>query len=168
MRIVAFSDSHGFRGDLTDAILLAQSRGKIDICVHCGDGADDFEDLASVLRAANPCAQLYGVRGNCDLGCINTPYTAAFGANGVHCMVAHGHALGVKSGYHMLVEAAKRQGAKVAFFGHTHVAVNEVVGGVTLLNPGAICNRRAGRTAYAEVVVGEDGQFTARLIPWLS
>ena len=168
MRIVAFSDSHGCRSDLMDAILFAQQRGKIDICVHCGDGAGDFEEMERVLRAENPRVQLYGVRGNCDLSYLRTPYAAMFNACGVGFLVSHGHAYGVKSGLHRLIDAAKLQNARVVFFGHTHVACNETIAGVTLLNPGAICSRRVGRTAYAQVVVGEDGTVQSELVNWLS
>ena len=167
MRIVAFSDSHGCRNDLIDAIAQARRTGPIDVCVHCGDGAEDFESVQYILLNENPGIQLYSLRGNCDLSAITLPYTAVFNAGGVRFLATHGHPYAVKLDYSQLCDAARMEGARVAFFGHTHLPFLEERDGVWLINPGAICNRRAGRPAFAQVLVNADGTVTPTLVSWI-
>ena len=167
MKIIAFSDSHGCRNDLIDAIGMARKSGPIDVCVHCGDGAEDFEFVQRILLNENPGIQLYSVRGNCDLSALTLPYTAVFNAGGVRFLATHGLPYGVKSGYSQLLDAARAQKARVALFGHTHLPLVEERDGVWLVNPGAICNRRAGRPAFAQVTVDASGAVIPELVNWI-
>ncbi|HNW85399.1 MAG TPA: YfcE family phosphodiesterase [Candidatus Limiplasma sp.] len=167
MKIVAFSDSHGNRGMLCDAVEMAMRGAPIDICVHCGDGARDMDYVEPMLREKSPEVRIYKVRGNWDVGAFDLPVMELFEANGVRMVAAHGHTFQVKSEYSSYLSAAEAKGAKVAFFGHTHHPLLEMVYGVYLINPGAICQRLAGNVAYAQVLVDKDGKIRADLMKWL-
>ena len=168
MKIVAFSDSHGSRGLLREAVALALRGAPVDICVHCGDGARDMEAVAPILRDANPGVRIYTVRGNCDVGAFQYPALEVFEAGGVRVLATHGHAYGVKYHTGALAAAAREQGAQIAFFGHTHRPLLEDAGGVYLINPGAVCQHRPGGAAYAQVLVEPNGRFRADLMNWLA
>ena len=168
MRIIALSDSHGNRDTLRDAVEQALRIGPVDICVHCGDGVRDVDAIEAVLRERNPQARLYAVRGNCDVGALDLPAIELFDAGGVRMFATHGHLYHAKQGYEELLCAAETRGAKAVFFGHTHRPLLEPARGVYLINPGAVCQRLRGNTAYAQVVVGPGGVLRADLMPWLS
>lgn len=167
MKIVAFSDSHGNRGLLRDAVEMAMRGSPIDICVHCGDGARDMEAVSPILRDKYPDIRIYTVRGNCDIGAFDLPVLEYFEANGVRMIATHGYLYGVKTGYENLLCAAEDKGAKVAFFGHTHHSLLEPARGIYLINPGAICQRMPGNIAYAQVMVDANGKIRADLMKWL-
>ena len=168
MKNVAFSDSHGNPGMLRDAVESCLRGTKPDICVHCGDGVRDLDAVEPILRDANPNIRIYGVRGNCDFSAFQYPITEVFEADGVRMMATHGYTFDVKTQYEALLCAAREQHAQVAFFGHTHRPLLEFVRGIYLINPGAICQRMAGHTAYAQVLVEPGGQIRADLMKWLS
>lgn len=166
MRVLAFSDSHGDRGRLREAVEQALRKGPADVCVHCGDGARDLAAVEAILRDRNPETRLYAVRGNGDIGDFALPTLELFEVNGVRMVAVHGHLLGVKSELDTLVSFAQVREARVAFFGHTHKPFLEAVRGITLLNPGSIAYQLRGNTAYGQVLVEADGRVRADLIPW--
>ena len=167
MKIVAFSDSHGNRGLLRDAVEMAMRGSPIDVCVHCGDGARDMDAIAPILRDRYPDIRIYTVRGNCDIGAFDLPMLEYFEVNGVRMIATHGHAYNVKTGYESLLCEAASKGAKVAFFGHTHKPLLEAARGIYLINPGAIAQHMAGNIAYAQVLVDSAGTIRADLMRWL-
>jgi predicted phosphodiesterase len=57
-----------------------------------------------------------------------------------------------------LVYAAEEAGARIAFFGHTHRAAYEELGGVTLINPGTA--GRGGDLSWALVTVFDNGAIS--------
>lgn len=166
MKIIAVSDSHGSRSLLREAVQQALAGAPVDVFVHCGDGVRDVDAVAPLLTDANPNVRIYTVRGNCDMGAFRSPALELFEADGVRMMAAHGHAYNVKYGLHQLSSAAAEQGAKIVFFGHTHLPLLDPAGSVTLINPGAVSLRRSGGIAYAQVLVAADGTFRADLMPW--
>lgn len=165
MRVVAFSDSHGKADELLAAVRLALRGGRIDVCVHCGDGMRDMDGVEPALREANPDVRIYTVAGNCDLAVIDPVYAAEFTADGVRMLAVHGDKHSAKQHYGALVELAQRRGAAVLFFGHTHRPFLEAEGGVYLINPGAVERAHAGRVAYAQAVV-DGGSLRADLVFW--
>ena len=167
MRIIAMSDSHGCRNDLQDAIMQAQRAGKIDGFVFLGDGTDDFELMRSILQYENPQIRLFVVRGNNDFGALSLPAIETFVMGGVGFFATHGHLYNVKYSMDKLLYAADQRTAKVVLYGHTHMPHCENMYGLQALNPGAICDRRAGRPAYGEILVGEDKSIQARLVSWI-
>ena len=136
MRVVVFSDSHGSFQPLYD---IVEAQPGADLFIHLGDGLREFDDLRSLY----PEKRLLAVRGNCDwTGDAKTE--AVVGIGGVRIFFAHGHTLSVKRGAKTLLAHAKRHGAGIACFGHTHCAHSSFVEGIYLLNPGSVSLPRCG------------------------
>ncbi len=112
MDILIFSDSHGVAGHIDEVI--SRSITPPDAIIFIGDGLRDLE------RADTGRAELYCVRGNCDIGTFFENDEELFLLGGVKIMIAHGHRYGVKNGYSALAEHAARRGADILMFGHTH------------------------------------------------
>jgi predicted phosphodiesterase len=74
---------------------------------------------------------------------------ASFGPH--RLLAVHGHLQDVKFGYDRLSYYAGDQQATIALFGHTHRPCVEWLGGVLLLNPGALMDGR-----YAELLLDGD------------
>ena len=162
-RLIVVSDSHGSYSDLQDAFKQALEDGPIDTAIHLGDGLSDFERVSPMLwRNGTACCM---VAGNNDYG-FEEPRERLIRVNGVRIFLCHGHMLHVKYGLQTLCYAAMEKEASIALYGHTHTAHEEMTNGVLLLNPGAVCNRRIGRIAYAEILISEDQSFSWRLAGW--
>lgn len=165
MRYIIISDSHGCVRDVQDVIDLTARSGPVDGLLHLGDGAADALAAEPYLHALFPKARLEAVRGNCDLT-LDLPYTRVLDAGGVRLFLTHGHAYRVKYDLYELACAAREQRAQAALYGHTHASDCRVSGGVTLLNPGALCNRRKGRVACAVLLIGEQGAYRVEWLNW--
>lgn len=162
-RIIAVSDSHGDTENLRAAFLQARRHGTIDVAVFLGDGAADFEAVRPILMAEG--TQCHAVRGNNDWG-TQAPGEVCLMVNGVRFYCCHGHGLGVKYGLQRLWYAAQEREAKVALYGHTHCEHIALERDMQLINPGAVCERGRKRSAYAEIVVEDNGHIRPRLCPW--
>ena len=136
MKLLVFSDSHGSTFTMREA--LKRNRGTVDYAIHAGDGADDFISLAHEF----PDVTFRAVRGNCDYT-SPLPPEESFRAEDVDVLVVHGHKFGVKLSTGSLLAEARRRGAGLVIYGHTHTAREEYVpswggfGEVQLFNPGA-------------------------------
>ena len=150
LRIAVFSDTHGN----TAPMLTAARQEKPDVLIHLGDHDRD----ALVLREEFPDTPLYSVCGNCDLMPL-APEKLVVQLGPVKALLTHGHIYNVSRWQaDSLVYAAQEAGAQIAMFGHTHRAVNDQLGGVTLLNPGT-----AGKGAdlsWALVTVFDNGAIS--------
>lgn len=149
MRILVFSDSHH------DCKICADVINRIigvDMILHAGDHAEDAKRLSRLF----PEIPLHFVAGNCDFD--GGAKESVIEADGKKIFLTHGHLYRVKNEleYTSLFERAKALGCDCAVFGHTHLGLCEVRGGITLLNPGSI---RYGRTFG--VIETEDGKLRA-------
>ena len=153
LRIAVFSDTHGN----TAPMLSAARRERPDVLIHLGDHDRD----ALVLREEFPDTPLYSVCGNCDLMPLS-PEKLVVQLGPVKALLTHGHIYSVSRWQaDSLVYAAQEAGAQIAMFGHTHRAVNDQLGGVTLLNPGT-----AGKGAdlsWALVTVFDNGAISCEI-----
>lgn len=153
-RIGIVSDSHGFRGQLQQALIKLEADGRIDALIHCGDGCNDASALAgNILHTVI-------VRGNCDSWMDPFEEEQLVSIGGVTIFITHGHRYGVKSGLDVLADTAAAKGAQVACFGHTHRAVCEYKNGVLLINP-ASC---AVHGTCALLTIDNSGSYSARLL----
>lgn len=166
MRLIALSDSHGHVRDLRAALALAFERGNVDACVFLGDGIGDLEQVMPLLKAHNFRMEIRCVAGNNDFCFFNEPTRLVTELGGVKIYCAHGHLLGVRRGLQTLACEAQGLGARVALYGHTHEAKIEQVAGILTINPSAVCERRAGQAACAELIVKDNGTIHANLILW--
>lgn len=153
LRAAVFSDTHGNTELMKDAI----RRCRPDVIIHLGDHDRD----AVSLRTEFPSSALYSVCGNCDLMPLS-PDRDTVQLGPVRAFITHGHLYNV-SPYQQdsLVYAALEQGAKIAMFGHTHRAMCNEVGSVTVLNPGTAGKGRL--LTWALVTVFDNGAFSCEI-----
>ena len=153
MKICVFSDSHGYAGNMIAAIELEDP----DLCFFLGDGERDIVKVGERF----PDLPIYAVRGNCDFR-SNLSGSLSCAIGGVTLFATHGHMSNVKYENRLdtLTEQARREGASVALFGHTHSQHLSESRGVTLVNPGP-----AGRGYYPgyAVLTIENGICSAEL-----
>jgi putative phosphoesterase len=145
--VAVLGDTHSYH-DLRETV-PAWVRAEVeaaDYTLHAGDfvtptALEFFRELA---------AELVAVRGNADVG-VDLPEVATLTVEGVHLVVTHPPDVGDASldwgAYDRAVLTAvgsagngrSAGGGKpvVAVAGHTHRVIDEVVGGVRLLNPGS-------------------------------
>ena len=162
-RVIVVSDSHGDVESLRDAFAQAFRHGAIDAAVFLGDGMHDFEEVKQELyRKGVVC---YAVRGNNDWATAE-PVEAVFTVNGVRFFACHGHTRQVKYGLDRLWYAARERDAQVVLYGHTHRERVETQDELIMLNPGAVGERSKLRSAYAEIIVEENGCVTVEHIKW--
>ena len=147
LRAAVFSDTHGNNFPMLEAARQA----KADVFIHLGDHDRD----AQLLRQAFPDTPLYAVCGNCDMSPL-APERLTVRLGPVKAFLTHGHLYNVSPWQaDSLVYAAQEQGASLALFGHTHRAVNEQLGGVTLINPGTA--GRGHELSWALVTIHDNG-----------
>ena len=162
-RLIAVSDSHGSAEALRAAFEQAARGGRIDAAVFLGDGSADFEQVKPMLF--NQGTVCYEVKGNNDwLSDASTEIW--FTVNNVRIFACHGHSRQVKYGLDRLWYAAREREAVVALYGHTHRERIEEANGIYVINPGAVCERSRRRSAYAELLIEEDGSVQAQLVNW--
>ena len=128
MKLIVFSDSHRELDYMRDVIV----REKPDYVFHLGDHDADAQIISQEFQTL-PVAM---VRGNCDRW-SNTPETLTPVLDGVRFFLCHGHTYGVKSGISTAIYAAMEQEADVLLYGHTHIAEQDEVNGLMILNPGS-------------------------------
>ncbi len=152
MRILVVSDSHGSVANLA---YLARTLGsRLDLVIHLGDGASDFEKLEPGLLGTVP---LVLVRGNMDSNPRLPPSRVT--AAGKHLIYAsHGHAALASGSLLPLLYAAREAGASVCLFGHTHIPLRKQEDGLLILNPGSLSRPRGGwGPTFAILTVPENG-----------
>lgn len=145
MKILVFSDSHGRKEKMTDAV----RRYTPDAVFHLGDHAAD----ASVLRDLAP---VYAVRGNCDFGGAPEEQTVEIG--GKRFFLTHGHRRGVKGGTDVLRALAGENAFSAILYGHTHVPDYEFCGRTLILCPGAVCGSRTTGVPNAALLEWQPGK----------
>ena len=153
MKICVFSDSHGYAGNMIEAV----RREKPELCFFLGDGESDLTEL----HARFPSLPVNAVRGNCDLRSAQ-PLLLNAVVGGVRIYAVHGHQNEVKydDSLRELCYAALRANADVVLFGHTHLPFLDRHLGMEILNPGPI--GRFKNPSYGLLLI-EDGQASAQI-----
>ena len=152
MRVAVFSDTHGVTAPMVDAV----QRGRPDVIFHLGDHDRD----TSVLLSRFPEIPLYNVAGNCDFAAM-APNVLTVSLGPVKAFLTHGHLYHVDYGrVDSLVYAAQEQGCQLALFGHTHQREYQVMGDVTVFNPGAVGQ---GGMSGGQITI-EGGKFQCRFL----
>lgn len=130
---------------------------KPDACFFLGDGERDFD----AVKSRYPAMKTYSVRGNCDMASFSGSRLITE-IDGVRIYATHGHNDDVKweDDFRTLVDNARKAGADIAIFGHTHQQHLSEREGLTLINPGS-----AGYGSYPSYAVLETdkGTFSAEL-----
>ncbi len=153
MRAIVFSDSHGSY-DVIETI-MERHKDNADIFIFLGDGEREMELITYVYSDK----KIYYVAGNCDWGTDKPDYDIIdFG--GKKILFTHGHRFGVKSGLGALKVYARKVGADIALYGHTHIAYTEYEDGLYIMNPGSCGKPREGAPSYGVVDITEAGIVT--------
>ena len=132
MKVLVLSDSHS----ALSFMRLCIERMRPDVVIHLGDHYDD----AKAMEEENPNIRFYCVPGNCDhyRMTVDAPHTLVETVGGVKIYMTHGHLHRVKQTQSLLISAARQRGARIALFGHTHVAYCEQeADGLWVMNPGS-------------------------------
>ena len=130
-RLGIISDSHD-RGVWLERWLKKCRQEKYDAVFHLGDYDSDARWLERRLDVP-----LIAVAGNCDMF-SQRPRMVVTYYEGHKLLAVHGHLQDVKYGCDRLSYYAESQDADIALYGHTHEAFAGWVGGVLLVNPGAL------------------------------
>ena len=127
MKILIMSDSHGLTSEIQD--IKNRHQDEVDLMLHCGDSElpNDCDELSSFI----------GVKGNCDLG-SNLPNEITEDLGFTTLYMTHGHLYNVKMSLMSLKYRAIETNAKIACYGHSHIAGAEMIDGVLLINPGSV------------------------------
>ncbi len=119
-----------------------------DLVIFCGDGLESFKKITADFSD-----KVVAVKGNCDS--FSGGDEKFIEVEGMKILVTHGHRFGVKSGLFSLCDFCVENGVDVAFFGHTHEAVEVSHGGVTMINAGAISDFRVPSYYFCTVNNGK-------------
>jgi putative phosphoesterase len=136
VRVAVISDTHGDLHNLGKAKALL---GSVDWLLHAGDYIRDAAPTARLLGV--PPERVRAVVGNCDYHLIE-PALEIIELEGVRLLLTHGHHFGVKHTLDRIYYKAVESKARVAVFGHSHVAISAEDSGVLLFNPGSLSQPR--------------------------
>lgn len=148
MRILVLSDSHSGLQFMRRCVEVM----KPEAIVHLGDHYDDGETLAELY----PHIPIHQVAGNCDRDRrpIHAREMLCYDIGGVRMYMTHGHNEHVKLGIGGLLREARKYGARVALYGHTHKPdCHQEADGIWVLNPGS-----AGYGGGSAGILKTDGQ----------
>ena len=155
MRLLVISDTHG-RAALIDRVLRREPEAKE--VFFLGDVVRDIEEAALEHTDRN----FHIVRGNCDYFSDYPLFDIVeYKKEGVSVYFTHGHTHFVKSGTEDIINAAKGVGAKIALYGHTHIANIDYRDGVYIINSGSLALPRRGNPSYAVIDITEKGILPA-------
>lgn len=159
MKVLVISDTHGYEGDV---LRILYKESKIDLLIHCGDvegGQWKIQEMAGC-----PC---WFVKGNNDYF-WDLPEDVLINIGNIKVFVTHGHLYGIHTTKARVEAEARKRGAQIAMFGHTHYPYLEQKTGLTLLNPGSLTYpRQAGRQgSYMILEINEAGevQYTQKYL----
>ena len=129
-----------------------------DAVIHCGDGERDLRRITDEF----PSIPVYSVAGNCDYDPY-LPLVQTIELCGTRIFIAHGHTYGVRYGnLDRLAYAAEEAGARIALYGHTHLAKCSTVGTVTVINPGSA--GVGGSRSWCLLELHPEGSFSWKFI----
>lgn len=152
MKILVLSDSHAALSFMRMSIDTV----KPDAIVHLGDYFEDGTAMAEEYSYI----RFYQVPGNCDrFRCL--PWQAeviSCQIDGVKMYMTHGHNHGVKSGTGRLLADARKSGAQIVLYGHTHCPeCRQEEDGLWILNPGT-CGTYGGSVG---LIVTENNKISS-------
>lgn len=140
MRILITSDTHGYYKDVSDYVI---ENGKIDLILHAGDMTSDAKSIGYETDV-----ECISVRGNNDFFDNSNKDFELIDIEKNRILLTHGHKEHIYKGYEKLLAKAKKYGANIVIFGHTHVYLNENYDNILLLNPGSPSLPRDGKPGF--------------------
>ena len=149
MKIVIVSDTHGSRKNIEN---VCECNPDADILIHLGDVEDDEDYIEAIFGCPT-----HIVGGNNDFF-SRLPREEEFDLEGHHIFITHGHAYYVSMGEAHLQEEARRRGADIVMYGHTHVPALTIDADLVTLNPGSRggpCSSGSGDIAAGDDLTGQ-------------
>ena len=148
MNLLVLSDSHSGLSFMRAAIRAVRP----DAVVHLGDYCDDAETMQEEFSSLN----FHIVPGNCDRyrSYRIRPELLCYPVGGVMTFMTHGHNHRVKTDRYALLMDARKMGAGLVLYGHTHEAFVAHEDGLWIMNPGA-CGSTGGSVGLVVIEGGE-------------
>lgn len=156
MLLGVISDTHQQYKEAKKAI---EQMGDIDCLLHAGDYYEDALRLAEKLTVP-----VKAVIGNCDWYIFDKPDELILEYKKMKILLTHGHINRVRFGYKNLLERAKKVGARMAVFGHTHIPFLEEREGVLLFNPGSVATPRGGSSPSFGLLKLHQGEVSGQVL----
>ena len=152
MKLLLMSDSHQNYSAVRD--VATRHRDEVDVFVHLGDGIREFLDVMNELG----CSNYYFIAGNHEDGTIYNQSSdyETITIEGYRILITHGDKYENKLDLLGVAHIASMNGAEIALCGHTHVATDEMIHGVRVINPGALRYWRDGAPGYAILTIDKD------------
>ncbi len=129
VKALIFSDSHG---KISNMIEAAEREKDYSMVMFAGDVHGDIEEF----MLCYPRICVAEVIGNNDFFVKSVPEDRVFSWGDKKIFLTHGHRYNVKFSTAQLALAARKQGADICIYGHTHCRDLDEVYGVTIINPG--------------------------------
>ena len=150
--VTVLSDTHGNRRAIEklDTVLRES-----DYIIHLGDTSGDGEYIRRLYGS-----KTFIINGNCDAVKLGENELVTE-IEGVKIFATHGHLYSAKQTLLKLAERAKSLECTLALYGHTHCAREDVIDGVTLINPG--CMTRYSANSYCYFVIN-GAKFTHKIV----
>lgn len=154
MRILVFSDSHGYTYNMSKAI---NKNKNIDLIIHLGDLVKD----AIKVREQYKNIGFEFVAGNNDW---SNEYLLekTLELEGKRIFITHGHQYNVKYDYQRLIRRGQAINADAVLFGHTHINEEMFSEGMLLLNPGSISAPIEGNRPTYSLIEIKEGRILSR------
>ncbi|MDO5695150.1 MAG: metallophosphoesterase [Eubacteriales bacterium] len=152
MKLLVVSDNHGRLANLRKII---RKTGKVDALFHLGDLCMTKRDIEALVDCPT-----YFVAGNNDYSAeLENEHTIRF--MGKRILMVHGHYHGVYYGLERLATRAMYRDIDIVMYGHTHQPSIDVIGSVTLINPGSVERPRQDppHPSYITIDVDDAGAF---------
>ena len=157
MKLLAFSDSHGYNKLMGDIINIF--RDEAEAVLFMGDCVDDFADFQYIF----PKKQFLYVIGNCDMN-YSEPAGRLVDMAGKKIFMTHGDRFGVKSGHKKILQEVKKLGADICLHGHSHEPAIFSDGGVYIMSPGSISLPRSTKYPTFGIIDIENGKISLKII----
>ncbi|MDI9231234.1 metallophosphoesterase [Staphylococcus caprae] len=148
---IIVNDNHNEAGILYKVF---EAHKNADVFLHLGDSQFQYDDTELSLY--------HRVKGNCDFY-PEFPEEEIIENSGIKAFYTHGHFYDVNRTRMKLAEKAKSLTCQFAFYGHTHIAKYENIGGIHVINPGSISQSRSNiEETFAELLI-DDANKQAKL-----
>jgi uncharacterized protein len=149
MKIGVVSDTHSI--EIPKPVLTAFR--SVDFIIHAGDFSDP-----ETLKIFQKIKEVKAVWGNTDPGVMRKtlPATQIVTAGKFRIGIFHGEGPGPKV-LERVQQEFKKEKVDAVVFGHSHVAMNEVIKGVLYFNPGSPNDPCAAFNSYGILTVTDQG-----------
>ena len=150
MKILAFSDSHGYCERMIQITKTFISKNAaLDYIIHLGDLVHDAE----YLREKFPGIPVLSVYGNCDFSYNAKDYEKEYEIGGKKFFILHGHTKSPET----LKTLGKQKGYDIILHGHFHTPGENYYEGTYIVSPGSIYSNRDRRgKSYCVIDITND------------